>query len=506
MKTFPTLFSFLCALSVAFAQGTVTPNFGNAFGQFSFLEFTQSVEVAEGYAVFNFFQTENEPDAVLILDENGLIQAQVPIETDSTYYEPLLFSDKGTLFLAGYEGPLPAVFDSVNLSQRSWVIRSYDAANGLQELSRTPVLPGEIGVPVADKSFGVNIQSSYYQPITQVAVASDSSITAITENLVVILDDSGGVPFISEGKTVLTYLDRATGAVTRFAEPEEEKFRTLADIVSVGNKTILYSYRGNTGFSIHYLGEEGTLLSSETDSSVFRGIEYAHYAIPIGENRMVEVAATSSGLLLDEMSGTSVSVRNAAREILLEKPEVPDEAPFGPTSLTASADGAIFLATASLLEDRALFPITLHKINLETLETLWSLPLSRDTFGLYQSLVATPDGGAIVFGSSESGDGFLSKVTKINPDNSTSTQQIYTQLHNWLLGPNPSSGIIHIHEEALRQYPGLRLLCYDGSGRLLKNQMVDAGEVTVSGLSGAHVVQLITPEGLVLDSKAWVFR
>ena len=80
-----------CVLSSPFAQGTVVPDFGNAFGQFSFLEFTQSVAVAEGYAVFNFFQTETEPDAVLIIDENGLVQHQVPVETDSTYYEPFMW-------------------------------------------------------------------------------------------------------------------------------------------------------------------------------------------------------------------------------------------------------------------------------------------------------------------------------------------------------------------------------------------------------------------------------
>jgi hypothetical protein len=504
-------FSFIVLIllsvpSFSFAQGVVTPEFGDVFGLSSSLDYTQSVPIADGYAVFNFFQTGNAENAVLIVDENGLIQTRVPIETDSTYYEPLLFSDGNTLFLAGYEGPSPAVFDSVNLSQRSWVIRSYDATAGMQELSRSPVLPGEIGVPVAERSYGINIQSSYYQPITQVAVASDSSITAITENLTVILDDSSGVPSVSQGNTVVTILDKHTGTVNRFANLAAEKLRDLADIVSVGGKTILYSYRGNSGFSIHTLGKEGDVLSSETDSSVFRGTDYAHYAIAIGEDSMVEVAATSSGLLLDEMKGTSVSIRNSAREVLLEKPEIPDEAPFGPTSLTASADGALFLATASLLADRSSFPITLHKIDLESLETLWSLPLSRDTFGLYQSLVATPDGGAIVFGSSESGEDFLSKVTKINPNNTTSTQQIYTQLQDWLLGPNPSTGAIHIHPDALRQQPNLRLMCYDYSGRLLIDRKVDADQLTLSGLRGAHIVQLATSDGRVLDSQVWMFH
>jgi hypothetical protein len=91
MRILSTVLIMFYVLSSPFAQGTVVPDFGNAFDQFSFLEFTQSVAVAEGYAVFNFFQTENELDAMLIIDENGLVQHQVPVETDSTYYEPFMW-------------------------------------------------------------------------------------------------------------------------------------------------------------------------------------------------------------------------------------------------------------------------------------------------------------------------------------------------------------------------------------------------------------------------------
>lgn len=66
IRILSTVLIMFCVLSSPFAQGTVVPDFGNAFGQFSFLEFTQSVAVAEGLGVPLIFFSRGKAEKVAI--------------------------------------------------------------------------------------------------------------------------------------------------------------------------------------------------------------------------------------------------------------------------------------------------------------------------------------------------------------------------------------------------------------------------------------------------------
>jgi hypothetical protein len=508
-STYLLLVSLILAFSSVKAQVPVLPDFGETPGLISQSEFTRTVAFGDQIAVLNFFQSADGVTKIFLLDQDGLISQTIPVSTDTSFFDPVLFTDGDTLFLAGYESPKPLRLDSAFFLSRDFVIRSFHPNTGLNELARTSVLPEELGLPFFSRQVGVNTDVVTYRPFSLIGAASTHSLTIIGENQRVI-SDNAGVPVQSPGFTVLSYFDRNSGTLTRKAAVFPDALRSLADVVALDNATIAYAPKGgNNDFStIHFLDDSGEISSSTFDADVYTSTALSQYATRASGNTMVEVAGTTTDFQFGvNILGTRITLRDSSRTSLLDGPFINGQAPFGPGSLIMNKEGAVYLATVSVLNDRSSLPIAIHKLMPNTLEIEWSLPLSIDTFGLFESMVPTEDGGLLVFGAAPSGNDFENKVTKIGRSLTNISTQEYRFLRNWILRPNPTKGEILIHEDALRGPEKLHLTGFNAAGQQVFNSPVRSNRINLpaSG-NGLVLLQLRDERGRIVATRKVMFE
>lgn len=495
---------FLLLFLPAFcAAQTITPDFGALPATNTVQAHTQSIAIGDRYAVFNFFNDLDIERSIIILNENGLIEETISTTANNRDLDPMIYSDGSTFHAIGFETATPIAFDSLSLIDRNFMIRQYSTTGELLEEVAELVAPTETGFRSALQSIGVNANIVYTQPYSWAGAVSPDWAVQVHENIRINITPEGQVEILPGRQNSVSIYDRQQQILHRRLSDDE--FRTVADVAIIDDNIWLYAISGETEetlTSIHALSNTGEVTSASLQTGAYLTRGLIHYA-EVMDDELIEAIGLVEGFLDESIRATSVQVLDKNRNVLRTNELIDDAAPFGEASLTAGIDDHFFLATVDVINRNPL-RITLHKIDLTSLEPSWSLPLDLSTFGLYQSLVPLPDGGAIVFGSEPiiNSNEFLCRVTRIAGDGTTTTQQAYLDLQAWITGANPTYGLLQLAPEAQPWIGKLNVLCYDLSGRLLTHSPVTSTNIQLSGLpAGSYIVQLVDDAGRIRASR-----
>ncbi|MEM1216678.1 MAG: hypothetical protein AAGJ82_13375, partial [Bacteroidota bacterium] len=305
MKTVFLLFLPICCL----AQ-TITPNYGELDQAECSQAFTQSAAVGELYAVANFFTTEGVSDAIVLLNEEGLIVTTLPLTIDNQQLDPMLYSDGTTLNTTGLAATLPLSLDSVALANRTFTVREYGTSGDVLSQLSEAVEPTEIGLRGGVFSVGINTNIVYYQPLSWIGAASEDWVVQVQENTRININEDNTVDLLPGQQNSVSIFNRNDESLVRVTS--ENEWRTLADLAIVDDHIWLYALRGDsleTLTSVHRLAPTGAIMvdTFQADAYIERGL--VHYA-EVMEGQLLEAIGLAGGPFGSAIRATTVQVRD----------------------------------------------------------------------------------------------------------------------------------------------------------------------------------------------------
>jgi len=492
---FPLALLILCLSTNA---QNIIPDFSSVDNQNSIFRFSKVIAVDDKLAIVAYDEIDQSTSELLILDQDGAIETSINLKSDTTGLSARLISDGENIILIGKTFTPGLSIDSTDQASRLFTYKSYDGEGNTINTTLLPVDPQDIGLESSSVFTGITVDVVLYTTFSSVAASNPKIAIEALETL--IIEDNNDVSqyfnvfniFNIESDSLLTIVD--TGSI----------YRTIVDVVAIDSFAYLYAISGQTLDairSVHRVDLDGTITALEEPEDIYFFVRLVQYA-EVMDDKIVEIAALASGNQGQNIGATRMKILDRNRNELLSKIIANDRAPFGESSLAIGKDSSIYAATVDVI-NRDNLPIQIQKLDANDLTEIWNIPLSRDTFGLFQSMAPTSDGGLVVVGSEQLPNQLYELyITKIDFSGVVSTMNFYSETPDWLQGPNPTNGILYFQQKHLSVSEEYTYEVFNLKGQLLKQNRLRNNSIDISILpSGQYICQIKNINGKVMSSS-----
>ena len=494
MKKYYLILALLCLYLSSFTQNII-PDFSDLDGQSSFSRFYKIQAMDDHLAMLFYDQTDQLVSELVIFDKDGLIKTTVNLRTDTTVVDVDLSTDGENLILIGKTFNPTITLDSAEQASRLFTYKKIDVNGNVLVDNLVPINPQDIGFTFSSLVNGIIGDVVVYTPDSRVTSANENLAIEIVETFN--LDQDNNLRQYNNTFNIFTPNTKVRKTII-----DTSIYRTIADVLVIDSFAYLYALSGdelNNLQNVHRITSDGIITATDRPEGIYFAQRLIQYAERM-DNKIVEVAALSKGPLLQEIGATKLTILDKKRNELQSKIIADNRAPFGKSSLCVDNNNSIYVATVDVI-NRANLPMQIQKLNADDLTETWNIPLSRETFGLFQSMAPTSDGGLVVVGSELLPNRqYEMYVTKIDFSGTVSTTSVLSQTEDWLLGPNPTTGLLYLKEKYLSREVNMTYEVFDQQGRLLQKNALTNSYIDISSISeGAYILQLKNAIGKVIS-------
>lgn len=491
---FPLAFLLLC---LSTNGQNIIPDFSSVDSQNSTSRFSKVISIDDKLVIIAYDEIDQSTSELVIFDEEGTIESSINLKSDTTGLSARLISDGENIVLIGKTFTPGLSIDSTDQASRLFTYKSFDSEGNSINTTLLPVDPQDIGLDFSSIFTGISVDVVLYTTRSTVAASNQKLAVEALETFVIEDNDINQYYnvfniFNLESDSLMTIVDTAS------------IYRTIVDVVAIDSFAYLYAITGQTLDAIqnvHRIDSDGTITALEAPVDIYYFVRLIQYA-EVMDDKIVEIAALSSNNQGQDIGATRIKILDKNRNELQSKIIADDRAPFGESSLTIGNDSSIYAATVDVI-NRDNLPIQIQKLDANDLTEIWNIPLSRDTFGLFQSMAPTSDGGLVVVGSERLPNQLYELyITKIDFSGVVSSINYYLETSDWLLGPNPTNGIVHFQQKYLSTPEQFTYEVFNQQGQLLEQNRLHSNRIDLSTFpSGPYICQIKNMNGKVMSSS-----